>query len=806
MANRSRAWISIGGFKGIPTERPVELDLGGLTVLAGPNSSGKSSFLMALDLLIRARQEVPLGLRIEVPKYTRAQGRELSLAQILHRGSPDQPVRYKFLTPGEEPELHELEYRLPRGASPEDADTLVLDHLQVHRWAGSGKPSLDQNDPAWELENRVERLHLADPFPLLIRKCLESPQFGGHKGKSAVQAFFAGWDFWTLSPFWDLGLDRATLQAVAERNDPESFWSVLEASQSGERDFYRLTCFEETKPVHQWGFCLRGEAIEEVTLDRNLWIDMAGVAFREMRVPFRAEPTLYLDPVPVDDLDEHGYLRLGVSNIQYPAGIVEKYKRHPDEAGPWMEWTDYSVEEGLGTIPEWAMGDDPRRFALSAALETFSSEMRDALPDAREVSETSSVAALSWGAIHRLATLFRAVTGSSLGEEAWDLFSKLLSHDEYAKFDPMPGFRGRALLGSLSGMLSIRNRPQASTLCHGTTEDLARLFKGETVEKVPPPRDGFGASLEERAAVMFPFTEMSSDLPALSWWFPFLTQKAYDLLVPRSLHQLVHRSSFFSRAGTTLTGFLKEVFNPEALPEGPSTAASIRDPMSGKDGATSCLDRLACQRARAAGISGPSGNRGSQAVVLNEWLEYLGLDPIHWKPGHSTPVPAFGPTEESSFDLLQVGDGVQQILPLLVQAVQSKPGAWLIWPQPELHLHPRAQARIAELGRALFRSGRWLVVETHSSELIEMARLLSVQDQLERRRKVSKGVEVASEDPPLIRIYFFRKTSRGVFTEEIEFDSYGRILNWPEGFLDERQELQKALLESYFEARRLEGK
>ena len=58
------------------------------------------------------------------------------------------------------------------------------------------------------------------------------------------------------------------------------------------------------------------------------------------------------------------------------------------------------------------------------------------------------------------------------------------------------------------------------------------------------------------------------------------------------------------------------------------------------------------------------------------------------------------------------------MLPIIAQAVLAKPGDTLIIEQPELHLHPRAQAELADLFIAMARNGTRFLIETHSEHLI----------------------------------------------------------------------------------------
>ena len=71
-----------------------------------------------------------------------------------------------------------------------------------------------------------------------------------------------------------------------------------------------------------------------------------------------------------------------------------------------------------------------------------------------------------------------------------------------------------------------------------------------------------------------------------------------------------------------------------------------------------------------------------------------------------------------------VGYGVSQSLPVLVEILARPHGSWLAIQQPEVHLHPRAQAA---LGDVLFematREHKHFLVETHSDFTIDRFRM-----------------------------------------------------------------------------------
>lgn len=77
-------------------------------------------------------------------------------------------------------------------------------------------------------------------------------------------------------------------------------------------------------------------------------------------------------------------------------------------------------------------------------------------------------------------------------------------------------------------------------------------------------------------------------------------------------------------------------------------------------------------------------------------------------------------------NLVDVGYGISQVLPILVHLLNSNIGemTFFLLQQPEVHLHPRAQAELSSLMVKLANEGeRSFIVETHSDYMIDRARI-----------------------------------------------------------------------------------
>ena len=121
-------------------------------------------------------------------------------------------------------------------------------------------------------------------------------------------------------------------------------------------------------------------------------------------------------------------------------------------------------------------------------------------------------------------------------------------------------------------------------------------------------------------------------------------------------------------------------------------------------------------------------------------------------------------------NIMDVGYGVGQILPLLVDTIRSK-GRTFLLQQPEVHLHPKGQAALANLFAALTKSrGHSFLIETHSDYIVDRMRVC-----------VRKG-EIDARD--VVILYFAPDKKGGVKIHPIELDEGGQIKNPPRGYRD----------------------
>ena len=172
-------------------------------------------------------------------------------------------------------------------------------------------------------------------------------------------------------------------------------------------------------------------------------------------------------------------------------------------------------------------------------------------------------------------------------------------------------------------------------------------------------------------------------------------------------------------------------------------------------------------------------------VAVVDWLQYLDVaesvkSEDKGKLGHELTVQISG--TKRPHDLTHVGVGVSQVLPILVASLLAERDTTLIFEQPELHLHPKVQTRLADFFLSITQLGKQCVLETHSEYLINRIRFrIAASD------KQNPWVEA-------VRVYFVERTLEGSIFQEVQINEYGAVMDWPEGFFDQSQEESEAIL------------
>jgi len=132
--------------------------------------------------------------------------------------------------------------------------------------------------------------------------------------------------------------------------------------------------------------------------------------------------------------------------------------------------------------------------------------------------------------------------------------------------------------------------------------------------------------------------------------------------------------------------------------------------------------------------------------------------------------------------IADVGFGVSQSLPVLVALLAARPGQLVYLEQPEIHLHPLAQRRLARVLQEAVKRGVVTVVETHSALLLrELQTLIATGD-------------LRKED---VTMRWFARNDQGDTTVvTADLDDYGAYGNWPEDFDVTELQAEQAYLDA----------
>lgn len=131
-------------------------------------------------------------------------------------------------------------------------------------------------------------------------------------------------------------------------------------------------------------------------------------------------------------------------------------------------------------------------------------------------------------------------------------------------------------------------------------------------------------------------------------------------------------------------------------------------------------------------------------------------------------------------DLPDIGFGVSQVLPVLVQCFYAPPGSIIIMEQPEIHLHPSAQSALADVMIDVINSREngadrniQLIIETHSEHFLRRLQRRIAEDAIPQEK---------------VAAYFADITRTPTRLEPLQIDIFGHIQNWPENFFGDEME------------------
>jgi hypothetical protein len=171
-----------------------------------------------------------------------------------------------------------------------------------------------------------------------------------------------------------------------------------------------------------------------------------------------------------------------------------------------------------------------------------------------------------------------------------------------------------------------------------------------------------------------------------------------------------------------------------------------------------------------------AGSRGTEWKYLQERLIQFGyasglfrrIDVKRLGDTLSAPFQLDIQVSNDPVNIADVGYGVSQVLPILVECLTSDQDFFLLQ-QPEVHLHPRAQAELGTLlGGLVANESKRFIVETHSDYILDRIRL-----------DVRDGLTISADQ---VIILFFERTQNDVIIHPLGIDESGNIIDAPPAY------------------------
>src|SRR5208337_3312720 len=108
-----------------------------------------------------------------------------------------------------------------------------------------------------------------------------------------------------------------------------------------------------------------------------------------------------------------------------------------------------------------------------------------------------------------------------------------------------------------------------------------------------------------------------------------------------------------------------------------------------------------------------------------------------------------------------------QILPLIVETLLNDDADFFIFQQPEVHLHPRAQAELGSyFTNFAMKKNKYLLLETHSDYIIERI----------RSELISKKLDLSK----YLSVLFFEREKLDTKVTRIMYDDKGNVISAPD--------------------------
>lgn len=168
--------------------------------------------------------------------------------------------------------------------------------------------------------------------------------------------------------------------------------------------------------------------------------------------------------------------------------------------------------------------------------------------------------------------------------------------------------------------------------------------------------------------------------------------------------------------------------------------------------------------------------KGTLAEALKYWIPQILIDIDSFNVNvlvNGLASETFISVGKKSIAIPNVGFGISQILPLILKVLAND---FCIVDEPEVHLHPALQVKMADFFIEMIKLKKQLIVETHSDHIIN---------------KIIYHKLVEGNKDKKINMLWVEKNKDGNNSsiKEIKYDELGYIQNKPEGFLDETEKI-----------------
>lgn len=328
------------------------------------------------------------------------------------------------------------------------------------------------------------------------------------------------------------------------------------------------------------------------------------------------------------------------------------------------------------------------------------------------------------------------------------------------------------VLNTLDSWVDLLCEPGLAEICQQLPVDTRQKFnKKEFVRLAAAIGLAIGDTVNLRSEII---EELEQD----EWWVEKLQARSYE----PGIYYRDGDDRWLARG--VVNEIVKELFGSKVHYLGPLRETPENMALSGSEIPRSSLGirgeyTAAVLKSRSNSIISvplPDGyeNQIPLGEALNHWLRWFGLadDAIVHDRGRHIDLGITPPGTSTLVHLSSVGVGVSQVLPVILLCLLSQPADVLILEQPELHLHPALQKRMADFLLAFVRSGRQVLVETHSDHMVNQLRSQVAADQTDETQK-------------LVRLIFAEQRDHLTTYRESEINQYGGLSqDWPDGFLD----------------------